>query len=63
PWNREPVWGDEALWGGDSPLHVLPAEALPRGTAQYQKVTRGTALRRVRHRHWLANLARVRPGS
>jgi epoxyqueuosine reductase len=63
PWNRSPVWGDEALWGGPSPLHTLPAEALPRGTAQWQKLTRGTALRRIRHRHWIANLERVQPRS
>jgi len=62
PWNRAPAWGDEALWGGPSPLHTLPAEALPRGTAQWQKLTRGTALRRVRHRHWLANLLKIQPG-
>ena len=62
PWNRTPVWGDETLWGGASPLHTLSAEGLPRGTAQWQKLTRGTALRRVRHRHWLANLKRVLPG-
>jgi epoxyqueuosine reductase len=62
PWNRAPIWGEEGLWGGPSPLHVLAAEALPRGTAQWQKLTRGTALRRVRHRHWLANLTRVLPG-
>ena len=59
PWNRAPLWGAEALWGGSSPLHTLPAGDLPRGTAQWQKLTRGTALRRVRHRHWIANLHRV----
>jgi epoxyqueuosine reductase len=61
PWNRTPVWGDEALWGGPSPLHTLTADTLPRGTAQWQKLTRATALRRVRHRHWIANLKRVQP--
>ena len=61
PWNRTPVWGDAALWGGPSPLHTLPVDALPRGTAQWQKLTRRTALRRVRHRHWIANLKRVQP--
>ena len=61
PWNRAPLWGDEALWGGASPLHTLAAEDLPRGTAQWQKLTRGTALRRVRHRHWLTSLERVLP--
>lgn len=59
PWNRDPLWGDPALWGGPSPLHTLRAEDLPRGTAQWQKLTRGTALRRVRHRHWLATLSRI----
>jgi epoxyqueuosine reductase len=59
PWNRGPLWGDEALWGGPSPLHTLPAERLPRGGAQWKKLTRRTALRRVRHRHWLANLGRI----
>lgn len=59
PWNREPIWGDSALWGGPSPLHTLSAEELPRNTSQWKKVTRRTGLRRVRHRHWLTNLARV----
>lgn len=61
PWNRTPVWGDASLWGGPSPLHTLPVATLPRGTAQWQKLTRRTALRRVRHRHWLANLKQVQP--
>lgn len=61
PWNRTPIWGDEVLWGGVSSLHTLSAEALPLGTAQWQKLTRGTALRRVRHRHWISNLKRIRP--
>ncbi len=59
PWNRAPVWGDPGLWGGPSPLHTLPAEHLPRGAAQWRKVTRRTALRRVRDRHWRATLARI----
>lgn len=59
PWNRTPVWGDPALWGGPSPLHTLSADELPRGAAQWRKLTKGTALRRVRHRHWLANLKLV----
>ncbi|WP_005037282.1 tRNA epoxyqueuosine(34) reductase QueG [Holophaga foetida] len=59
PWNREPLWGDPELWGGPSPLHTLGAEDLPRNTSQWKKVTRRTGLRRVRHRHWLATLARV----
>ena len=61
PWNRAPLWGDPGLWGGDSPLHTSPAELLPRATAQWQKLTRNSALRRVRHRHWIANLNRCNP--
>ena len=59
PWNRAPVWGDPALWGGPSPLHTRPAEDLPRGAAQWRKLTRRTALRRVRDRHWRATLVRI----
>jgi epoxyqueuosine reductase len=59
PWNRAPLWGDPGLWGGPSPLHTRPAEALPRGAAQWRKLTRRTALRRVRDRHWRATLARI----
>lgn len=59
PWNGAPLWGDPGLWGGASPLHTLCAAELPRGTAQYQKRVRGTALRRVRHRHWLRTLGRI----
>ena len=61
PWNRAPLWGETSLWGGSSPLHTLPKEALPRGLAQWKKLTRGKALRRVRHRHWIANLKSVLP--
>jgi epoxyqueuosine reductase len=59
PWNRAPLWGDASLWGGASALHTTAAEGLPRGGAQWRKLTRRTALRRVRHRHWLANLRRI----
>ena len=59
PWNRAPLWGDPALWGGPSPLHTRPAEDLPRGAAQWRKLTRRTSLRRVRDRHWRATLARI----
>ena len=59
PWNRAPLWGDDRLWGGPSPLHTLPASLLPRGSAQWRKHTRRTALRRVRGRHWRATLARI----
>ena len=59
PWNRTPLWGETSLWGGPSPLHTLPAEALPRGAAQWRKLTKRTALRRVRDRHWRATLVRI----
>jgi len=59
PWNRAPVWGDPSLWGGPSPLHTRPAAELPRGAAQWRKLTRRTALRRVRDRHWRATLGRI----
>jgi len=59
PWNKAPLWGDPTLWGGPSILHQSKAEDLPRSTAQWQKLTRPSALRRVRHRHWLKNLQRV----
>jgi epoxyqueuosine reductase len=59
PWNRAPLWGDPALWGGLSPLHTRAAVDLPRGAAQWRKLTRRTALRRVRDRHWRATLARI----
>ncbi len=62
PWNGAPVWGDRELWGGPSPLHTRPAQELRLGTAQWQKLTRGTALRRVRHRHWIASLTRILGG-
>jgi epoxyqueuosine reductase len=52
PWNAKPIWGDPALWGGPSPLHTQPAEALELGASQWRKHTRRTALRRVRDRHW-----------
>ena len=63
PWNRAPLWGDPELWGGVSPLHTRPASELPAGTAQWQKLTRGTALRRVRHRHWIVTLKRIKGNS
>lgn len=59
PWNRHPVWGDPSLWGGDSPLHTLPIEALALNGAQYRKHIRRTALRRVRHRQWLTAVGRL----
>jgi epoxyqueuosine reductase len=59
PWNRAPLWGDPALWGGPSPLHTRAAVDLPRGAAQWRKLTRRTALRRVRDRHWRATLTRI----
>lgn len=62
PWNRAPVWGDPSLWGGTSPLHTRRAEDLPLGAAQWRKLTRRTALRRVRDRHWRATLGRILQG-
>jgi len=59
PWNRAPIWGDPGLWGGTSPLHTRPSQDLPRGAAQWRKLTRRTALRRVRDRHWRATLVRI----
>jgi epoxyqueuosine reductase len=59
PWNRAPLWGDPGLWGGPSPLHTQPRSQARTGVARWQALTRGTALRRVRHRHWLATLARI----
>lgn len=59
PWNRAPLWGDSALWGGESPLHLQPASEGRMGVARWQKLTRASALRRVRHRHWLATLDRI----
>ena len=59
PWNRAPVWGDEALWGGPSVLHQAPATELRVNGSQWKRLTRRTALRRVRHRHWLATLSRI----
>jgi epoxyqueuosine reductase len=59
PWNQAPLWGDPALWGGASPLHTQPVARARMGVARWQSLTRGTALRRVRHRHWLATLGRI----
>jgi epoxyqueuosine reductase len=59
PWNRAPLWGDPGLWGGASPLHTQPASQARMGVARWQTLTRATALRRVRHRHWLATLGRI----
>lgn len=59
PWNRAPLWGDPGLWGGPSPLHTRAAADLPRGAAQWRKLTRRTGLRRVRDRHWRATLDRI----
>jgi len=59
PWNRAPLWGDPGLWGGASPLHTQPGPQARMGVARWQTLTRGTALRRVRHRHWLATLGRI----
>jgi epoxyqueuosine reductase len=59
PWNRAPLWGDPALWGAVSPLHTQPAVQARMGVGRWQSLTRATALRRVRHRHWLATIGRI----
>jgi epoxyqueuosine reductase len=59
PWNRAPLWGDPGLWGGPSPLHTQPRTLARMGVARWQTLTRGGALRRVRHRHWLATVGRI----
>jgi epoxyqueuosine reductase len=59
PWNRAPVWGDPEIWGGASPLHRNAAASLRVNGSQWKRLTRRTALRRVRHRHWLATLDRI----
>ena len=59
PWNRAPLWGDPELWGGPSPLHTQPAALARMGAGRWQSLTRRSALRRVRHRHWLATVARI----
>ena len=59
PWNRVPIWGDPTLWGGESPLHTLPAQELRFGSSQWRKHTRRTALRRVRDRHWRRTVALI----
>ena len=59
PLEPAPLWGDPALWGGPSPLHTQPAARARMGVGRWQPLTRGTALRRVRHRHWLATLDRI----
>jgi epoxyqueuosine reductase len=59
PWNRAPLWGDPGLWGGASPLHTQAPAQARMGVARWQTLTRHTALRRVRHRHWLATVTRI----
>ena len=59
PWNRAPLWGDPALWGGPSPLHTLATGQARMGVGRWQALSRATALRRVRHRHWLATIRRI----
>jgi epoxyqueuosine reductase len=56
PWNRRPAWGDPGLWGGASPLHTGTAAGLRMAPGQWKRATAGTALARVRHRHWNATL-------
>jgi epoxyqueuosine reductase len=59
PWNREPLWGDPQLWGGPSVLHESSADQLPMTASRWKKLTGLSALRRVRHRHWLKSLGMV----
>jgi epoxyqueuosine reductase len=59
PWNRAPIWGDPALWGGPDGLHEVPAEALRLGAAQWRKRTKRRALRRVRQQHWKRTVERI----
>ncbi|MDR0499316.1 MAG: tRNA epoxyqueuosine(34) reductase QueG [Holophagales bacterium] len=59
PWNRTPAWGDSELWGNPSWLHTWPADKLSVTSRQWKKITNGTALRRVRFRHWILNLGRA----
>jgi epoxyqueuosine reductase len=63
PWNSAPAWGDPDLWGGPSALHVRPAAELRMTPGQWKRTTAGTALRRVRHRHWNATLDMAKPYS
>lgn len=56
PWNNSPNWGDPELWGNPSMLHTWSAEKLRVTSSQWKKITNGTALRRVRFRHWKQNL-------
>jgi epoxyqueuosine reductase len=56
PWNNAPAWGDPMLWGGPSGLHSKLAKDLRPTSSKWKKITAGTALRRVRHRHWLSVL-------
>lgn len=57
PWNRDPVWGDPQLWGRPSALHESPADQLHLTASRWRRLTSGSALRRIRHRHWLRNLS------
>jgi len=56
PWNRTPSWGNPELWGDSSCLHTWPSDNLYVTQTQWKKITNGTALRRIRFRHWMSNL-------
>ena len=56
PWNSNPEWGDPNIWGGVSELHTKPATDLQITSSRWRKITEGTALRRIRHRHWISNI-------
>ena len=56
PWNGSPTWGDPELWGNPFGLHTSSAAELRATSSRWKKITDGTALRRVRLRHWASNL-------
>lgn len=56
PWNTFPEWGDPEIWGGTASLHSKHAKELRVSTSQWKKYISGTALMRVRYRHWMSNL-------
>jgi len=59
PWNSSPTWGDPELWGSPFGLHTMHKAELRVTSSQWKKITNGTALRRVRFRHWTSNLDMV----
>ena len=59
PWNSSPTWGNPELWGNSSMLHTWPATEHRVTSSRWKKITDGTALRRIRFRHWMSNLDMV----